>query len=75
MVVVLADIRFYGWMYWTNPFQYSINGMTSISVYYNAKECQSDCMHPQLPDGPFVWARLATERSLSYERIDKDILI
>lgn len=67
VVVVLADTRFYSWMQWTNPFQYLINAMTSISFYCNAK--------PQLPDGPFVWDRLATERSLSYERIDKDILI
>lgn len=59
VVVVLSDIRFYCWMYWTNPFQCLMNAMTSISFYRNAKECESDCTCPQLPDGSFVWDRLS----------------
>ncbi|XP_031252447.1 ABC transporter G family member 43-like isoform X1 [Pistacia vera] len=75
VVVVLSDIKFYQWMYWTNPFQYAINAMTAISFYCDTKNCGSECRCPRLPDGSYVWDRLATGRSLSYERIEKDILI
>ena len=75
MVVLLPDIKFYRWMYWSNPFQYAMNVMTSISFYCNTKGCGSECKCPRLPDGSYVWDRLATLRSLSHERIDVDILI
>ncbi|KAA8545286.1 hypothetical protein F0562_020070 [Nyssa sinensis] len=74
VVVVLSDIRFYRWMYWSNPFQFAVNAMTSISFYCDAKECKSDCSCPRLPDGSYVWDRLATVRALNYERIDTDVL-
>ncbi|PON69613.1 ABC transporter, G [Parasponia andersonii] len=75
VVVVLSDIKFYRWMYWTNPFQYAMNALTSISFYCAKGECTEDCKCPKLPDGSDVWERLATVRSLSHERIDTDILI
>jgi hypothetical protein len=75
VVVLLPDIKFYRWMYWSNPFQYAMNVMTSISFYCNTKGCGSECKCPRLPDGSYVWDRLATLRSLSHERIDVDILI
>ncbi|KAJ0078484.1 hypothetical protein Patl1_23940 [Pistacia atlantica] len=75
VVVVLSDIKFYQWMYWTNPFQYAINAMTAISFHCDTKNCGSECRCPRLLDGSYVWDRLATGRSLSYERIEKDILI
>lgn len=74
VVVVLSDIKFYRWMYWSNPFQFAMNAMTSISFYCNTKDCGMDCRCPQLPDGTFVWDRLATVRSLSHARIDTDII-
>ncbi|KAK3016996.1 hypothetical protein RJ639_006562 [Escallonia herrerae] len=74
VVVVLSDIRFYRWMYWSNPFQFAINAMTSISFYCDTTECRADCRCPRLPDGSFVWDRLASARTLSYARIDTDIL-
>ncbi|KAI3439344.1 uncharacterized protein J3R85_004754 [Psidium guajava] len=75
IVVVLSDIRFYRWMYWSNPFQYAMNVMTSISFYCNTKECASDCSCPKLQDGSYVWDRLASVRSLSYDRIGTDMAI
>ncbi|PON98277.1 ABC transporter, G [Trema orientale] len=75
VVVVLSDIKFYRWMYWTNPFQYAMNALTSISFYCAKGECTEDCKCPKLPDGSDVWERLATVRSLSRERIVTDILI
>ncbi|KAK2977191.1 hypothetical protein RJ640_008816 [Escallonia rubra] len=74
VVVVISDIRFYKWMYWSNPFQFAINAMTSISFYCDTTECRADCRCPRLPDGSFVWDRLASARTLSYARIDTDIL-
>lgn len=41
VVVLLSDIKFYRWMYWSNPFQYAINVMTSISFYCNTEGCGS----------------------------------
>jgi ABC-type multidrug transport system ATPase subunit len=75
VVVVLSDIKIYRWMYWSNPFQYAMNAMTSISFYCNTKGCGSECRCPRLPDGSYVWDRLATLRNLSHESIDRDILI
>lgn len=75
VVVVLSDIKFYKWMYWTNPFQYAMNAMTSISFYCNTTACGSTCNCSRLPDGSYVWDRLAQVRALSYARIDKDIFI
>lgn len=75
VVVVLSDIKFYRWMYWTNPFQYAMNAMTSISFYCNTTACGSTCNCSRLHDGSYVWDRLAQVRTLSYARIDKDILI
>ncbi|KAL3515901.1 hypothetical protein ACH5RR_022803 [Cinchona calisaya] len=75
VVVLLSDIKFYHWMYWSDPFQYAINALTSISFYCNTKVCASNCSCPRLPDGSYVWDRLASLRALSYARIDTDILI
>lgn len=75
VVVLLSDIKFYKWMYWSNPLQYAMNVMTSISFYCNTEGCVSQCNCPRLQDGSFVWDRLETLRSLSHERIDLDILI
>ncbi|KAF8015336.1 hypothetical protein BT93_H0982 [Corymbia citriodora subsp. variegata] len=75
VVILLSNIRFYRWMYWSNPFQYAISMMTSISFYCNTKECVSDCSCPKLPDGSYVWDRLASLRSLSYDSIGKDMVI
>ncbi|GMY22062.1 Brefeldin A resistance protein [Fagus crenata] len=54
VVVLLPDIKFYRWMYWSNPFQYAMNVMTSISFYCNTKGCGSECKCPRLPDGSYV---------------------
>lgn len=75
VVVVLSDIKFYRWMYWTNPFQYAINTLTSISFYCDSKQCESECTCPLLPDGSYVWDRIASIRSLSEERINSDTAI
>lgn len=75
VVVVLSDIRFYRWMYWSNPFQFAINVITTISFYCDTEKCTSACSCPQLPDGSYVWDRLANARSLSHNRIGTDILI
>ncbi|KAL3725770.1 hypothetical protein ACJRO7_030751 [Eucalyptus globulus] len=64
VVVVLPDIRFYRWLYWSNPFQYAMDMMTSISFYCNTKAY-----------GSYVWDKLASSRSLSYDRIGIDMLI
>lgn len=37
VVVLLSNIKFYRWMYWSNPFQYAMNVMTSINFYRNTK--------------------------------------
>ncbi|KAL3725768.1 hypothetical protein ACJRO7_030749 [Eucalyptus globulus] len=75
VVVMLLDIRFYRWMYWSNPLQYAIDVMTSISFYCNTKECVSDCSCQKLPDGSYAWDRLASLRSSSYDRIGTDMVI
>ncbi|XP_021692482.2 ABC transporter G family member 37 [Hevea brasiliensis] len=75
VVVVLSDIRFYRWMYWSNPFQFALNVMTSISFYCNTKECASNCSCPKLPDDSYVWDRVASIRSLNQERGNTDTLI
>lgn len=54
VVVVLSDIKFYQWMYWSNPFQYAMNALTSISFYCDTKDCRSDCKCPQFPNGSSV---------------------
>lgn len=75
VVVVLSNMEFYRWMSWSNPFQYALHAMTSISFYCDTTGCGSDCRCPRLPDGSYVWDRLATLRSLSHESINTDILI
>lgn len=75
VVVLLSNIKFYRWMYWSNPFQYAINALTSISFYCNTKVCASSCSCPTLPDGSYVWDRLASLRALSHTRIDRDIYV
>lgn len=76
VVVVLSNIKFYKWMYWTNPFQYAMNALTSICFYCNTKACNgSNCRCARLSDGSYVWDRLADARSLSQARIDTDITI
>ncbi|KAK6911685.1 ABC transporter-like, ATP-binding domain [Dillenia turbinata] len=75
VVVVLSDIRFYRWMYWSNPFQYAMNAMTSLSFYCDTSNCGSDCKCPRLPDGNYVWDKLASARYLNYGRIDTDIIM
>ena len=37
VLVLLSNIKFYRWMYWSNPFQYAMNVMTSINFYRNTK--------------------------------------
>ncbi|KAF9594335.1 hypothetical protein IFM89_030464 [Coptis chinensis] len=74
VVVVLSDIKFYKWMYWSNPFQYVTNSLTSISFYCDIKNCEPECRCPKLPDGSYVWERLAKIRSLSIERLDTDLI-
>jgi hypothetical protein len=71
----LSDIKIYRWMYWSNPFQFAMNAMTSISFYYNTKGCGAEGRCPRMPDGSYVWERLATLRSLSHESINTDIFI
>ncbi|KAJ4836594.1 hypothetical protein Tsubulata_030481, partial [Turnera subulata] len=75
VVVVLSDIRFYQWIYWSNPFQFAMNVMTSISFYCDTKSCLSDCSCPKFPDGSYVWDRISSSRSLNHERMDIDILV
>ncbi|GLT33902.1 hypothetical protein SLA2020_084550 [Shorea laevis] len=48
VVVVLSDIKFYKWIYWSNPFQYEMNTLTSISFYCNTEDCGSDYNCPRL---------------------------
>ncbi|CAI0551897.1 unnamed protein product [Linum tenue] len=76
VVVLFSDIRFYKWMYWSNPFQYAMNMMTSLSFYCNTKACNTTgCSCPKFSDGSYVWDRLASIRSLSYERMETDLSI
>ncbi|CAL4898614.1 unnamed protein product [Urochloa decumbens] len=74
VVVLFSDIRFYRWMYWTNPFQYAMSVLTTISFYCDTSQCQRQCSCPRLPDGSYVWDRIATIRSLSQERIYTDVV-
>ncbi|CAN6348072.1 unnamed protein product [Urochloa humidicola] len=74
VVVLFSDIRFYKWMYWTNPFQYAMSTLTTISFYCNTSQCQRQCSCPRLPDGSYVWDRIASIRSLSQERIFADVV-
>jgi ABC-type multidrug transport system ATPase subunit/ABC-type multidrug transport system permease subunit len=74
VVVLFPDIRFYRWMYWTNPFQYAMSVLTTISFYCDTSQCQRQCSCPRLPDGSYVWDRIATIRSLSPERICADVV-
>lgn len=73
VVVVLSDIRFYKWLYWSNPFQFAMNALTSISFFCDTRQCGGDCGCPKLPDGSYVWDRLASVRNLSKGRIATDI--
>jgi hypothetical protein len=75
LVVVLSNIEFYRWMYWSNPFQYAMHAMTTISFYCDTKGCGSECRCPRLPDGSYVWDKFAALRGLSHGRVDTDILI
>ncbi|KAL6008711.1 hypothetical protein ACLOJK_021937 [Asimina triloba] len=75
VVVVFSDIKFYKWVYWTNPFQFAMNALTSISFFCDTKQCRSECRCPQLPDGSYVWERLASSRALSKGWIYPDIAI
>ena len=74
VVVLFSDIRFYKWMYWTNPFQYAMSTLTTISFYCDTSLCQRQCSCPRLPDGSYVWDRIASIRSLSQERICTDVV-
>lgn len=73
VVVLFSDIRFYKWMYWTNPFQYAMGTLTTVSFYCDTSLCQGQCSCPRLPDGSYVWDRIARIRSLSQERICADV--
>ncbi|KAI4374049.1 hypothetical protein MLD38_012093 [Melastoma candidum] len=73
VVVLLSDIRFYKWMYWSNPFQYALSLMTSISFYCDSSKADNRC--PRLTDGSYVWERLSAVRSLSYDRRGTDTAI
>ncbi|CAN6343362.1 unnamed protein product [Urochloa humidicola] len=74
VVVLFSDIRFYRWMYWTNPFQYAMSTLTTISFYCDISLCQRQCSCPRLPDGSYVWDRIASIRSLSQARIFADVV-
>ncbi|XP_072148351.1 pleiotropic drug resistance protein TUR2-like [Setaria viridis] len=74
VVVLFSDIRFYRWMYWTNPFQYAMSTLTTISFYCDTSQCQRQCSCPRLPDGSYVWDRIASIRSLSQERTCTDVV-
>jgi len=74
VVVLFSDIRFYKWMYWTNPFQYVMNVLTVISFYCDTSKCKRQCQCPQLPDGSYVWERIAHIRSLSAKMISTDVV-
>jgi ABC-type multidrug transport system permease subunit len=74
VVVLFSDIRFYKWMYWTNPFQYAMSVLTVISFYCDTSQCERQCQCPQLPDGSYVWERIAHIRSLSEKRISTDVV-
>ncbi|KAF8776612.1 hypothetical protein HU200_003335 [Digitaria exilis] len=74
VVVLFSDIRFYKWMYWTNPFQYAMSTLTTISFYCDTSLCQGQCSCPWLPDGSYVWDRIASIRSLSQERSCADVV-
>ncbi|XP_077240342.1 pleiotropic drug resistance protein 1-like [Tasmannia lanceolata] len=75
VVVVFSDIKFYKWLYWSNPFQFAMNTLTSISFYCETKQCGSDCRCPRLPDGSYVWERLKSTRTLRENMINTDIAI
>ncbi|KAJ1265885.1 hypothetical protein BS78_08G107700 [Paspalum vaginatum] len=74
VVVLFSDIRFYKWMYWMNPFQYVMSVLTTISFYCDTSQCQRHCQCPRLPDGSYVWERIASVRSLSQGRICSDVV-
>nr|CAB3462347.1 unnamed protein product [Digitaria exilis] len=44
VVVLFSDIRFYKWMYWTNPFQYAMSTLTTISFYCDTSLCQGQSL-------------------------------
>ncbi|KAJ7531024.1 hypothetical protein O6H91_14G029200 [Diphasiastrum complanatum] len=86
VVVPKLRIHFYAWLYWSNPFQYAINALTSISFYCNTKSpvclaCPAGkpcpaCPCKQLTDVgyTFVWDRLKHLRSLNHQRISLDFV-
>ncbi|KAL6847372.1 hypothetical protein ACP4OV_023225 [Aristida adscensionis] len=74
VVVLFSDIRFYKWMYWTNPFQYAMSALTTVSFYCDTAQCQGQCSCPRLPDGSYVWERIASIRSLSEARVYSDVV-
>ncbi|TVU49709.1 hypothetical protein EJB05_01035, partial [Eragrostis curvula] len=74
VVVLFSDIRFYRWMYWTNPFQYAMSALTTISFYCDTSQCHTHCSCPRLPDGSYVWERISSIRSLSQERLNSDVI-
>ncbi|KAL6623571.1 hypothetical protein ACP70R_033450 [Stipagrostis hirtigluma subsp. patula] len=74
VVVLFSDIRFYKWMYWTNPFQYAISVLTTISFFCDTSKCRRQCTCPRLLDGSYVWERVASIRSLSQARMYSDVV-
>ncbi|KAJ0980557.1 hypothetical protein J5N97_008812 [Dioscorea zingiberensis] len=76
-LVLYSDMKFYcKWMFWSSPFQYVINTLTSISFYCDTEECKSvGCKCAKLADGAYVWDRVASLRSLSRERITLDVAV
>ena len=48
--------------------------LTTISFYCDTSSCQRQCSCPRLPDGSYVWDRIASIRSLSQERIYADVV-
>ncbi|TVU32545.1 hypothetical protein EJB05_24276, partial [Eragrostis curvula] len=71
VVVLFSDIRFYKWMYWTNPF----HALTTISFYCDTSQCQTHCSCPQLPDGSYVWERVSNirEAELRCDNLSRDV--
>ncbi|GLJ34605.1 hypothetical protein SUGI_0695940 [Cryptomeria japonica] len=71
-------------LFWSNPFQYAINTLTSLSFFCDTQspQCLQKCTQGELgcppckcqrlPDNTFAWDRLKDSRSISEGRIPAD---
>ncbi|GAQ83468.1 hypothetical protein KFL_001490085 [Klebsormidium nitens] len=81
--VLIPDV--YIWVYWTNPFQYALQGMTSVAFFCDtttaacsAPGCATrscpGCDCTRLSDNPsFVWTALKSQRNLHEGQAKWDI--